>query len=359
MKRDWNHLDLTTTFHPMPEDCSRAFMDAVRSVREEKHMKRAIYRTVLIAAAILVCAAAVAVAATQLGWTEYFARQAGITVPQAAQEALESTQPLTYQVGPMTFTFQQMVTDRHMVLSAAHVQRTDGGKAVYADGSSVTEPLDENAVVALDASESGSWLEVAQTAQAPLYGVRALVELDPAYSGESMESALWEEDGTLVYLNMSLLLSESAPDSLPATLYMKVQQYDPVTGETQEVWEDRQGITLEAIPLMEEQTYLPKEEKLLGELQVEHVRGEQYATGTYFTAAFTAPEGMTQEEALDALTGLEICDGDGSPLPDGLNLSLRMNAETLPLLTLEASATLEALPETLLITDGDASVLVR
>ena len=72
MKRDLEHLDLKQAFHPVPEACRRALMDAARSVREEKPVKRVSYRAALIAAVILLAAMAVAYAAVRLGWIEYF-----------------------------------------------------------------------------------------------------------------------------------------------------------------------------------------------------------------------------------------------------------------------------------------------
>ena len=92
MKRDLEHLDLKQAFHPVPEACRRALMDAARSVREEKPVKRVSYRAALIAAVILLAAMAVAYAAVRLGWIDYYDQQYGIAVPRAAQEALEASQ---------------------------------------------------------------------------------------------------------------------------------------------------------------------------------------------------------------------------------------------------------------------------
>ena len=70
MKRDLEHLYLKRAFRPVPEACHRALMDAARSVREEKPVKRISYRAALIAAVILIAAMAVAYAAVRLGWIE-------------------------------------------------------------------------------------------------------------------------------------------------------------------------------------------------------------------------------------------------------------------------------------------------
>lgn len=194
MKRDLEHLDLKQAFHPVPEACRRALMDAARSVREEKPVKRVSYRAALIAAVILLAAMAVAYAAIRLGWIEYFSQQYGIAVPRAAQEALEASQPKTCQVGPMTFTYQQLLTDRRIVLSSAAVSLTDGGEALYADDTNVYESI--SAISDTVASRysltdhSMTWLEAAQELELPLYVVRALVELPPESDlGSSMEDA--------------------------------------------------------------------------------------------------------------------------------------------------------------------------
>ena len=274
MKRDLEHLDLKQAFHPVPEACRRALMDAARSVREEQPVKRISYRAALIAAVILLAAMAVAYAAVRLGWIEYFSQQYGIAVPRAAQEALETSQPKTCQVGPMTFTYQQLLTDRRIVLSSAAVSLTDGGEALYADDTNVYESI--SAISDTVASRysltdhSMTWLEAAQELELPLYGVRALVELPPESDlGSSMEDALWNEDGTIVYFNMPMLAPGSAAGDVNATLYMAVTQFDPATGEALEKWETREEVTLPVAPLLEEKTYLPQENATFDGLTLE------------------------------------------------------------------------------------------
>lgn len=358
MKRDLEHLDLKRAFRPVPEACHRALMDAARSVREEQPVKRISYRAALIAAVILIAAMAVAYAAVRLGWIEYFNQQYGIAVPQAAQEALEASQPKTYQVGPMTFTYQQLLTDQRIVLSSAHVGLTGGGEALYASDTDVYDSISAlTDTIANRYSLSNyeeTWLEAAQELDLPLYGVRALVELPPENDlGSAMEDALWNEDGTIVYFNMPMLAPGSAEGELNATLYMAVTQFDPATGEALEKWETREEASLPMAPLLEEKTYLPQEDAAFDGLTLESVRGERYATGVYLCATFTAPDGMTKEKAMDVLHTLGICDADGAPLPMGLSLSIWPDAEALPVATLEVPASLEALPDGVTVVGGE------
>lgn len=88
MKRDWNHLDLSTAFHPIPEACSQALMEAARSAVQKKRPKRVPYRIVFAAALVLLCTAAMAYVITQQGWAEFLGQQFGISISPSAKEAL-------------------------------------------------------------------------------------------------------------------------------------------------------------------------------------------------------------------------------------------------------------------------------
>lgn len=358
MKRDWNRLDLKDAFHTIPDACSRALMEAARSAGREAHHQRRRYRIALAAALMLVGTVAAAFAATQLGWTELFSREYGMDVPRSAQEALEITQSVAYEVGPVTITYQQLLADGHMVLSAAQAQLTNGGDALYADDAAAQdgEAVPQSVADHYGLAVGSSWLEAAQELDLPLYSVRALVELPSAYSQEAMESALWQEDGSITYFNMLLLDSAMESEPLPVTLYMQVTQHDPVTGESLETWQAQEDATVSMTPLLAEKDYLPSADTVLDGLTLEKIHGELYATGVYLTASFTAAEGMTQQEALHALYDMTMLDAEGAPLPMGLNLSVQADVQALPQATLEVSAALEALPRSVMLSAGEQTV---
>ena len=361
MKRDWNRLDLKDAFHTMPEACSQALTEAARRVGKLSPPRRKSYRVALVAALLALGAMATAFAATQLGWTELFRNQYGLSVPHAAQEALQATQPISYQVGPMTFTYQQLRTDGHMVLSAAQVRLTDGGDALCADNIGEGENGDAVPLPVLEhyGLRQGGWLSAARSLNLPLYSVRALAELPSAYSTESMESALWQEDGSIIYFHMPLLTPDLPEEPLPVTLYMSVTQYDPDSGEVLETWQAREATTLSATPLLAEKTYFPVTETDFDGLALSEVRGELYATGAYLTASFTVPAEMTEAEALSALYEITLLDVESSGLPGGLNLSVHTGTDALPLATLEWSAALDALPDAVTVSGCGEAALAR
>lgn len=373
MKRSIEELDFKKAFRPMPQDCRDALMQAARSVKEDEPVKRASYRAALIAALIVMATIAAAIAAVKLGVVDYFNEYYGVAVPKAAQERLEQTEPVAYQVGPMTFTFEQLLTDKRLAISSAHARMTDGGAALYAADSDVYDAVNarDDAVLNLYGLERDiTWLDAAKQLGLPLYGVRALIEVDAPYAGDggAMEDAMWHEDGSIVYLNMPLLNAASIADTLPLTLYMSVMKFDPVTGEVTEQWRRREPLELPVLPLIAERTYLPAgdgtfrnitaaydvEGELPEHLTVESVHAEQYATGIYLTANVVFPDGISKEQAASVMHGtLSILDGAGGALPDGMNLSIGSDVEELPKATLEIMTSLEKLPDALTVTDGE------
>lgn len=363
MKYELNDLDLRKAFAPMPEECRHALMDAARSVKEEKPMKRASLRSVLIVVIIIVATMAVAIAATKLGWVDFFKTNYGVEVPKAAQEALDATKPQQFQVGPMTFTFNQLLTDKRIVMSFAEIHTADGSEALYADDTNVYEAVDAISDTVLNRYKLKSgvnWLDAAKQLNVPLYGIRALVEIGADYGdGSAMEDAMWNDDGSIVYFNMPTLMPKSVKDELPVTLYMAVTQFDPNTGDVIDEWRIHEDATLSVSPLLAEKTYPPESNAELDSMKLVSVHAEQYVTGIYLTSTFTVPDGMTADEARDALYGLTLCDSGGNALPEGINLSGHAFTDALPTVELEIMTSLETLPNSLIVTDGTVKISVK
>ncbi|MEA4929330.1 MAG: hypothetical protein VB104_11735 [Candidatus Limiplasma sp.] len=207
---------------PMPEGCYHALMDAARSVKEENKVKRASFRTVIIAAILIIVTMAVAFAAQQLGWVDFYGTY-GITLPKAAEETMNATKPISYEVGPMTFTYNQLITDKRIVLSSAQVQLTDDTEALIANDSDLYEAVDSisDTILKKYGLKTGTtWVQAAQQLNLPLYGVRALVEVSSEYDkGEAMEDALWNEDGSIVYFSMPSINKDAVKDELPMLVF--------------------------------------------------------------------------------------------------------------------------------------------
>ena len=364
MKREHNDLDLRNAFRPMPEKCRQALQNAANTVKEEQPMKRASIRAALIAAIIIVAMMGIALAAQQLGWVDFYAGYDRMTVPQTAADALNSTRAQSFAVGPMTFTVKQLLGDGRIVMGSTEIHTTDGSNAVYAaDCNDLTDPVDAGSDTSLahyGLTPGVSWLEVAQQTGHPLYRLRATIEVTPENdAGVAMEDAMWNTDGSIVYFSMPFTLPETMGESLSATIYMNVVRCDPETGDEMERWTDRQPIAIPVSPLLSEKTYLPDGSADLNGIRLTSIHAEQYATGIYLTSTFTLPDGMDADTAVEALYSLRLCDQNGDELPMGLSLSGEANIDHLPTATLETMTSVETLPQRLIVTDGEAKVVVE
>ena len=100
MKRDMDNLNLRDAFRPMSEETRDLMMNTARSLKEEEPVKKATFRTVLIAACIIMATMAVAVAAGNVfGWTDFFKNDYSADIPKSAQEILGSSEPVSWQEG--------------------------------------------------------------------------------------------------------------------------------------------------------------------------------------------------------------------------------------------------------------------
>lgn len=332
---------------------------------KEIKVKKKLSFGLVLAIGLVLATVAVAIAATQLGWVDFFGTNYNVTVPTAAQDAMNATKPQTFQVGPMMFTYKQLLTDKRIAMSSAEVHMTDGTEVLYADDSNFYEAVDaisDTVLKKYNLKPGTTWVDAAKQLNLPLYGIRALIEIAPEYDrGEAMESTLWNEDGSIVYFNMPLLNKNAVTDELPITLYMAVHQYDPATDEVKvNQWTDRKEITLPVTPLLAEKTYLPQgDTELVEGIKLVEVHAEQYITGIYLTCKFAAPNGMTKEEASDILHSSYLCDGEGNELPMGMNLSRGVFTDELPAVETETMTSLEKMPDALIVSDGETEITAK
>lgn len=373
MKRDIDNLNLRDAFRPEPEACHAALMNAARSVKEEKEMKRASFRVVLIAALIIMSLTAVAFAAgNMLGWSDFYGRWHGTTgVPEGVYEQMQVTEDLSWEVGPLTFTATELLTDGHIAISAIHVRTTDGSAALI-NGENVSDPVDplrangENGrayAARLGVSENATWIEAAQQLNLPLYRVSADHSMShPLYEGDMMIDVLINEDGSLTYYCMSMLKTDEVGAELNLPLCLDVVLADSATGETAQRWRDyEQTVTIPVCPVLEERSYVPDRETVIAGHKLVKVEAVRYVTGAYLTFTYEMGYADIPESAFE-LYELELCDEAGNPLPGGMNLSAKLTFT----IELEEMIGVETLPDVITLTDevlpdtipGDASVVL-
>ena len=361
MKRDWDNLDLRTAFPEMPESCRDALLTAARSVKEEKEMKRATFRVALIAALIILSLTAVAFAAGSLmGWSDFYGDYGYTSVPQGAYEQMQVKDDLSWQVGPLTFTATELLTDGHISVSAIHVRTTDGSPALITglNTCDATDPIRANGENGrayeqrLGLAERTTWLEAAQQLNLPLYRVCADQDMShEAMDGEMMIDVLYNEDGSITYFCMSLLNAEAVGDTLTLPLELDVFLTDSATGENIQRWQDfEQTITMTVCPVLETRTYYPETETVIAGHKLLKAEAVRYVTGAYLTLTYEMNWADVPESAyaLYDLFEQDVLDGSGNVLPRGMSLTGSLEFT----ITQEMMLGVDALPDVLTLQEG-------
>lgn len=109
MKRNYDKIDLREAFAPMPEACYDAMMNAVRSVKEDKPMKRITFRAVGIAAVILVLLMAAAYAAFSSQVVAFFGRMYGDDMVEWLGQGDLATANQSYALGDVVYTLDEVI----------------------------------------------------------------------------------------------------------------------------------------------------------------------------------------------------------------------------------------------------------
>lgn len=366
MKR-MQDIDFTKTYGNPPPSFEHRVQYALRKTEEaDKPMRKASLRVVLITALIIAAMTTVAVAASQLmGWTEYFGQHYRIGVPQAALDEMHQPEVITWEVGPLTFTAHELLTDGHIGLSSVTIRTTDGSPALICSDFDHTSPISmygENSEALahrLGVDPDTSWVEAAKMLGLPLYSARAMMEAPFEYSGSAMYDAMWNEDNSLSFLCMAIMDKGTPVGQLPVTFYLRADAIDLNTAEASKSWIDHDQVTtLPVSPLLAEKTYEPQGEADILGFTLQRIEARQYATGVYLDVIFTAPEGVERDTAYD-LYPITLTDAYGHELPFGMNLSLDIDKTDWPKVVLQEMIGVEKMPETIVLSLNEETVTVK
>ena len=359
MKRNMDALNLREAFQPMPEPCRDALMRAARSVKEEeKPMKRVTFRAVLIAACIIIATAAAAMAAGSIfGWTDFFSVfYHNTTVPQAAKEIMDSTEEQTFMLGPVTFRVQSLFADRHIAMATAQITVTDGstallcmdaaqGDAIRANGANGTALAKK-----LGVDPTMNWMEAAKALNCPLYCVRAILDISADYAAdESMEDALYDEEGRFVDFSLLTLNSAAVGTELPIRMFLRAAEIDPETGDEKNVLSDWVTVSVQVAQPMAEQDYHWQGDYTVSGLKLDAVHGELTAAGLYLFTDFTAQDGMTLDNFYEVQLIPVWYDVQGNEYPWGMNLSYDINTDEWPRVSMMGLISVDSVPDTLIL----------
>ena len=360
MRRDRTEetLDLRQAFRPMPESVHAALMQTVRSVEEEVPVKRVTYRTLLIAACIVVVTMAAAVAASGVfGWNDFFdAFYADTKVPKAAQDILEATEEKVFEIGPVSVHVQQLYADRHTAMANAKITMTDGSDALLCMTGSQFDPIGANGengaqyAECIGVGQEMTWMEVAQKLGWPLYTVEAILDLPAEYNGgEEMQDVLYDSEGNFIDFSMAMLDSEKIGEVLPASMFLYVAEIDPATGEKKSTLSDRADMEIAVAKVTDSVTYTIPETFTVDGITLTSARAELTPAGIYLYTDFMAEAGNTLEHFYETQRTPVWYDESGRSYPWGLNLSYEINTDAWPEIHMMGMISAEEIPDVLVM----------
>ncbi len=368
MKRDYENLDLRAAFLEEPESCHRALMDAARSVREERQtMRKSSFRTVIIAAIAALSMLTTAFAAGELlGWSDYF-ESWGIHTTPGMRGAMEMD-PKTYEVGPLTFTVQEAVSDNRFALMSTQIATSDGSPALmtmFADDA--VGAYDDRSRVLMKTlgldDPSAACYEAGAAKGIPVYSVRAIVEVAEQYNGgEGMEDILWDADAKAIYFSQQSLNPTNVGESLPVTIFLRVAQVDE-KGEEIQTWTTREELTIPVGQRLEKKHYVPEKPYTVKGATLECINAELYITGAYLRFQWRLPDGMVNDDNFSMWAyhsdELLLTDGTFNAFERGVSLTGSYDDSHWPLVTVEEMINVDALPEVIRISDGTNEAIYK
>lgn len=342
------------------------------SAKEEEPVKKFAVSTALIVVLIVIATLTTALAASALlGWTDFYSFE----IPKTAQEILNATEPKDYQVGPITFTVNELLTDGHIALCSATSHVTDGSSAVLSeevyDAVGANGDNGEALAQKWNLSPDTRWIDAAHIMNLPFYRVSISVNVpEECHDGEDMGDAMWDEKGNCVSYYMAALNSLQVGETLPIKLHFQVWQYDPQSIEPQSIfedvvdeakemsyWEDTFEITLTVPAPIAEKTYMPEQPyDFENGLTLNSVTAQQTVAGAYVVGQFTLRDGFNFN---DAYSGeLDFLDATGEEIPWGMAESGIIEYDQLPKVEWGAMLNLEVLPEEMVVSLDETTVHV-
>ena len=342
------------------------------SAKEEEPVKKFTVSTALNMVLIVIVTLTTALAASVLlGWTDFYSFE----IPKTAQEILNATEPKDYQVGPITFTVNELLTDGHIALCSATSHVTDGSSAVLSeevyDAVGANGDNGEALAQKWNLSPDTRWIDAAHIMNLPFYRVSISVNVpEECHDGEDMGDAMWDEKGNCVSYYMAALNSLQVGETLPIKLHFQVWQYDPQSIEPQSIfedvvdeakemsyWEDTFEITLTVPAPIAEKTYMPEQPyDFENGLTLNSVTAQQTVAGAYVVGQFTLRDGFNFN---DAYSGeLDFLDATGEEIPWGMAESGIIEYDQLPKVEWGAMLNLEVLPEEMVVSLDETTVHV-
>ncbi len=376
MKHEDETIRLRDAFKPEPEACHAALMLAAYAAKETPKLKKAPLRVAWLIAAIVVALVTVAFATNGFGLADWLGSRYGIELPQAAQTILEAAEPKTFVVGPISFTVKDILSDGRVSYLAADAKTADGSPAMlYMGNGDPTDSIGHELAAALDTQgiiARTSYIDAAKIAGLPLYSVDAyLTPKNKMLVSEEMMDSVHRADGSVLLVDMLYTDPGELGGTLEADVVLRAAEIDTDTLERKgDFWSATDTRTIPIGGVTAEKTYSTAPgETLGGYFTVSKVTAEQTCAGVYITV-HASVNGNVKLRTLWAGKCFYLLDAQGNPFPRGISMIEELLDENgdrfatdpemiVTSLQYRIMITADALPDSLIVTNGSAQVLVE
>lgn len=365
--------ELKAMFGQTPDSFSAAMERALNGeapAHEQSKTPRRLNRTwsiVLIVALALALTTGAYAAAVRLGFIDLMKNGAFGYIPQSALDVLQATEEHSWEVGPLTVTFNEAIADGQLVFVACQARVTDGGKALLCDWDLVGRTPD---VLKQKLGIEDEWLiYAAQNYEGPVYSVETWLEMDYELTdGEAMMvDPVYGSDGSILSAYMVDTIPERIGDTVEVAMRVRVNrmvisnvQMDREIirsdREILETWEEVFPVEIPVTGVIETKTYTPAEHADLGWAVVERVDVERTPVGLYtYTKLHFTDEEFNVYQAYE----IQVLCGPDDQYNTGLYQSGYLEDENYPEVVLMTFVSADEMPETLYLQYDDIEIEVR
>ena len=367
--------DMKAMFGQTPDSFTLAMERALAGETPARAKPRRLNKTwsiVLIAMLALALTTGAYAAAVRLGLIDILTVNSGLggTLPRTAQEALGQAEAQSWEVGPVTVSFNDVLVDGYIAYTVCQARMTDGSRALLTgdydslSGSEIPDAYRSYVDMSLVAGDR--YGDLAVLWDGPIYSVSALLEIDYGLAyGEAILDSFWGSDGSMLTGNMFETNPSLIGETLQGELSIRVQEvrlnafdlYDGVCDmEKGEEWRLRVPVELPVLGTIETRAYAVEGDGDLGFATVTGLELERTGAETYAHIHMLVTDETRERHEIP---WLDLQDGEGNMLPEGVLATFNLDDAHWPEIIETISLGIDEMPASLRLTRREKTVTFK
>lgn len=362
--------DLKAMFGQTPDGFVAAMERALAEetpAREKPKKPRRLSRTwsiVLIVALALALTVGAYAAAVRLGLRDFVGNYLGY-VPQGALDILEATETQSWEVGPLTISLNETYADGYTVYAVWQARMTDGSDALICQWYDTFYQDTPEVLQRRLGLQDGFFGAAAAAYEGTIYSVQAWVRLDPEMiSGDQgFMDGVYGEDGSMAWTQFLDTNPKAIGDTVACRVEFLVHELEidsftdgALDSREPERWDFVADVEVPVTGVTETRTYRPVGEAEMDGKMIEQVYAEHTPAGIYCFVTYR----VTDEDAdpYDAYN-MTFLDADMQRYPYGMYMSGSIDTDNFPEVTVKHFLSVDELPESIFLRQGEKIIELR